>query len=269
MYTHCPHCDTYFRITSAQLKSANGDVRCGRCFGTFNALKNLADEPPSTTDNTPTEKPQSTAGNEAATENLATSAEEVTETETEPRQDNKNDIKHAHSQQLLEELQGHASAGQAGGNRLGWALLSLPLAALLVLQYAYFNLNQLSQNAQYRPALASLCSVADCKVPLLKRPQQIKLVQRDIRAHDKKKNVLVVKGMILNEADAIQTFPIMQLSMQDITGHTMTGRRFLPKEYLANSPNIDSGIGTKQSHQIQLELIDPGQEAVGFEFEFL
>ena len=264
MYTHCPHCDTYFRITSTQLKSANGDVRCGRCFGTFNALKNLADEPPSTTDTTPVEKPKSPANNDNATDSTV---------ETTPSkavigisQDNKGGTRQA---QLIEELQGHAAAGQNGGNRLAWTLLSLPLATLLALQYAYFNLNQLSQNAQYRPALASLCSLTGCKLPLLKSPQQIKLVQRDIRAHTDKDNVLVVKAMITNQADTTLAFPMMQLSMQDITGHTITGRRFLPSEYLVDSSSIDTGLAAKQSHHIQLELIDPGQEAVGFEFEFL
>ena len=266
MYTHCPHCDTYFRITSAQLKSANGDVRCGRCFGTFNAIKNLADEPPSTVDDSPTAEAEKPARNNT-TENIETTS--LAEAVVETSQDSKTAIKHEHSQQLIEELQGQESINHGTGKRLAWALLSLPLAALLGLQYAYFNLNQLSQTPQYRPALANLCSLAGCKLPLLKSPRQIELAQRDIRAHASKNKVLVVKAIITNQANASQAFPIMQLSMQDITGHTMTGRRFLPSEYLVDSSNIDSGIAAKQSHQIQLELIDPGKEAVGFEFEFL
>ena len=266
MYTHCPHCDTYFRISSAQLKSAHGDVRCGRCFGTFNAIKNLADEPPSTIDNSPTENSQSLSDNDDAAENAVETS--PSESAIKASQTSQQEIPQTHSQQIIEEFQWQAST-QPGGKRLLWALLSLPLLALLGLQYAYFNLNQLSQNSQYRPALTSLCSLTGCELPLLKSPQQIELAQRDIRAHDKKKHVLVVKATITNQADLTQAFPIMQLSMQDITGHTMAGRRFLPSEYLVDNSNIDSGIASKQSHQIQLELIDPGKEAVGFEFEFL
>lgn len=266
MYTHCPHCDTYFRISSAQLKSANGDVRCGRCFGTFNAIKNLADEPPATVDDSPAEKPQSVTNNDAAIENIVETS--PSEAAIEASQDSQEEIRQTHSQQLIEEFQWQAST-PAGGKQLLWSLLSLPLLALLGLQYAYFNVNQLAQNSQYRPALTNLCSLADCEVPLFKSPQQIELAQRDIRAHDKRKNVLVVKAIIINQADVTQAFPIMHLSMQDITGHTMTGRRFLPNEYLVDNTNIDTGIAAKQSQQIQLELIDPGEEAVGFEFEFL
>ncbi len=266
MYTHCPHCDTYFRISSEQIKSANGDVRCGRCFGVFNAIKNLADKPPATTDSDPKEKPQSVPDHEdTVKESSKTSPAETT---IESRQDSQEKATQTHSQQIIEEFQWQASP-QPKGKRLTWTLLSLPLLALLGLQYVYYNLNQLSQNNQYRPALTSLCSLTGCELPLFKSPQQIELAHRDIRAHARKKNILVVKATITNLADITQAFPIMQLSMQDITGHTIAGRRFLPSEYLVDNSHIDAGIAARQSYQIQLNLIDPGKDAVGFEFEFL
>ncbi|HHJ80300.1 MAG TPA: DUF3426 domain-containing protein [Candidatus Tenderia electrophaga] len=262
MYTHCPHCDTYFRISSEQIKSANGDVRCGRCFGSFNAIKNLADEPPTTTDDSPASPAKEIADNVA--ENTSPPAEAVVKN----RQSKAEESEQTHSQQIIEEFHWQATA-QPEGKRLVWTLLSLPLLALLGLQYVYYNLDQLAQNSQYRPALSSLCSVTGCELPLFKSPQQIELTHRDIRAHDKKKDVLVVKAVIINQADITQAFPIMQLSMQDITGHTMAGRRFLPSEYLVDTTSVNTGIGAQQSQQIQLELIDPGKEAVGFEFDFM
>lgn len=41
MYTQCPHCLTLFRITSNQLSSADGTVRCGQCHATFDAQSQL------------------------------------------------------------------------------------------------------------------------------------------------------------------------------------------------------------------------------------
>lgn len=46
MYTQCPHCDAIFQVTTAQLKAANGEVRCGQCLTVFNALNHLSDEIP-------------------------------------------------------------------------------------------------------------------------------------------------------------------------------------------------------------------------------
>ena len=48
MYTNCPECGTVFRISSSDLRVAEGTVRCGHCSATFNALGSLTDEPPPT-----------------------------------------------------------------------------------------------------------------------------------------------------------------------------------------------------------------------------
>lgn len=39
--THCPNCQTCFKVTNEQLKLYNGKVRCGRCAFVFNALNHL------------------------------------------------------------------------------------------------------------------------------------------------------------------------------------------------------------------------------------
>lgn len=41
MVTRCPKCATAFRITSAQLQSAKGSVRCGSCLHVFKAQEHL------------------------------------------------------------------------------------------------------------------------------------------------------------------------------------------------------------------------------------
>ncbi|MGD9000733.1 MAG: zinc-ribbon domain-containing protein, partial [Granulosicoccaceae bacterium] len=46
MYTCCPHCQTCFRITKAQLDVAQGKVRCGHCKQVFNGKQHLRDDLP-------------------------------------------------------------------------------------------------------------------------------------------------------------------------------------------------------------------------------
>jgi predicted Zn finger-like uncharacterized protein len=48
MYTSCPECGTVFRISTTDLRAAEGVVRCGHCSATFNAVATLSDEPPPT-----------------------------------------------------------------------------------------------------------------------------------------------------------------------------------------------------------------------------
>jgi predicted Zn finger-like uncharacterized protein len=44
VYTQCPDCATVFRVTAEALRAAQGDVRCGVCSTTFNALDNLSEQ---------------------------------------------------------------------------------------------------------------------------------------------------------------------------------------------------------------------------------
>ncbi len=48
MYTSCPECGTVFRISTTELRVAEGYVRCGHCGATFNGLATLADQLPPT-----------------------------------------------------------------------------------------------------------------------------------------------------------------------------------------------------------------------------
>ena len=74
MYTNCPECGTVFRINTTELRVAEGQVRCGHCAATFNALATLVDElPPTVTLQQLTLPPESGTGPTAAPE--ATSPE--------------------------------------------------------------------------------------------------------------------------------------------------------------------------------------------------
>lgn len=44
MLTQCPGCQTVFRVTSAILRAAHGQVRCGRCNQQFDAISQLLDQ---------------------------------------------------------------------------------------------------------------------------------------------------------------------------------------------------------------------------------
>ena len=45
MYTRCPECRTWFKVNEEQLEAAAGRVRCGQCYGSFDAASHLWSEP--------------------------------------------------------------------------------------------------------------------------------------------------------------------------------------------------------------------------------
>lgn len=66
--TRCPNCSTIFRVTPEQLRVRHGQVRCGSCFATFNALAELTEGIPvsgSLASGTETEAPVATLGPES------------------------------------------------------------------------------------------------------------------------------------------------------------------------------------------------------------
>jgi predicted Zn finger-like uncharacterized protein len=48
MYTRCPDCETTFKLGAADLRRAQGKVRCGDCGNVFNAIEFLAEAPEDT-----------------------------------------------------------------------------------------------------------------------------------------------------------------------------------------------------------------------------
>ncbi len=61
LQTHCPKCDTRFRVTDAQLSVAGGKVRCGNCMSVFNAIEHKTEEPAS---GSPSSAPEKQSGPE-------------------------------------------------------------------------------------------------------------------------------------------------------------------------------------------------------------
>ncbi len=43
MLARCPDCATVFRVAPADLRAARGVVRCGVCYGVFDAVEALED----------------------------------------------------------------------------------------------------------------------------------------------------------------------------------------------------------------------------------
>lgn len=332
MYTHCPHCDTCFRVASEQLKAARGSVRCGRCFGTFNALEHLVDEPPqpqtpppaltaAATKKQPPASPLPATSKVAPTPAAPTAAVTLVQPTTaiampaprlkpvpqpvpipvpEPELKQtpaptpaQTPIPVLHSSaathpaaeaaaastpppQLLHEAQieqlveaSQPTAHNPTHKRLWlWTFLTLLLALLFAIQYAWFNLTTLAQQSSLRPALQTMCSLLDCEVPLIKAPYMITLVERNIRNHPKRPDVLQVQARIISKTIDPQAYPLMELSLHDITGHVLATRRFTPDEYLDKGVDQKLGMTPQQPVDILLELDDPGKEAVGFEFAF-
>jgi predicted Zn finger-like uncharacterized protein len=358
MFTQCPQCDTVFRIYAEQLAQARGQVRCGICEHSFNALENLSenldsfaapapapapietaepveqmahvehDAPPphaesmepepsfeaeqvaaaperhviadedttATPPLTPLE-PEKGAGFTAPWENTAivphttqgdvavpaihAIADEATTAPPPSEAEASQDTAAPFSSQAERDLPDlgiiaaeprRISATETPGGWLKtsvWAALNITLIVALLGQYTYFNRNDLSQYPELRPWLTRFCALLSCNTPLRRDVSQISLANRIVQSHPSQPNALLIDATLINEADFPQPYPLLEIRFSDLNNQLVAGRRFRPGEYLPANTSIQAGMPPHQPVHVTLEVVDPGKEAVSFQFELL
>lgn len=150
---------------------------------------------------------------------------------------------------------------------LSWTLGILVLVAALLVQYAYFMRADLARHGALRPWLETLCSYARCQIPLLRDPARVRIVARDIRRHPEAEGALRVMLTLENQAREIQAYPVIQLSFYDFRDRLLARRQFTPREYLSLTVDPALGMPAQTPVQTALDIVDPGPDAVNFEFQ--
>lgn len=151
----------------------------------------------------------------------------------------------------------------------GWAFAILSLLALLVFQYVYFMRDDLARYPQLRPWLEKLCAEMGCELSALRDLDAFEITYREVHSHPKAKDALLINATFVNKAPFTQPYPILQISLSDASGHMVALRRLQPAEYLGEGMDVKQGIPPQAPVHVVLEVLDPGRNAVGFQFDFL
>jgi hypothetical protein len=140
---------------------------------------------------------------------------------------------------------------------------------LLGAQWLYFNRAALAAQNEWRPGLENLCALLHCELPLRVDLSRIELVNRDVRKHPRVEGALLINAILVNRADFSQPYPILEVTFSNSSGTPVAARRFNPVEYLGEQADIEAGMPGDIPVQVVLEIEDPGEDAVSFQFEFL
>lgn len=152
---------------------------------------------------------------------------------------------------------------------LGGLLLILLLLAGLALQLALFRpLDVVQLVPPTMPYVEFVCQQLPCQYHYHQDLDQIQLLSRDVRAHPKQKNVLLITATIINQADFKQPYPGLLVSLFDLSGNVVAQRRFTPAEYMGELDSPFLLMPPQTPIQITLEVKDPGNDAINFEFDF-
>ena len=181
-----------------------------------------------------------------------------------PIPDNLPEIQPAETAPLtLEEVLEKGQDGKRG--TIGWSLAILTLLLVALGQLAWFGRDHLLRYPAGRQALEVACDLLPCQLPPRRAPAQLHVVSRAITSHPDREGALLVKLTLRNDATFTQPWPRIELSLLDSTGSLIARRDFHPEEYRAAAPGpLQPGI----PETLRLELEDPGDQVVGFQFDF-
>ncbi len=267
MQTTCPHCDSVFLVSQDNLNEAQGQVKCSQCLETFNALLSLENFYGDIDNIQTTNILESEAKTESAIEPPSTDKKEEPVNNASLPPSNLDYQESLPSVSLREAMygKGHKSNSSLKTLLLTASLLLLTITA--VIQIVYYQRYTLVSTAQYQQQILNLCQILPCDKSRFSNLSQIKLIERNVFTHPTQNKALMVTGSLINQAPFAQSIPNLLISLSDTQGNLIANRLFQPKEYLSNIKL--SELLPDQPVQFQLELIDPGNKALTYEFEFI
>ncbi len=161
-----------------------------------------------------------------------------------------------------EELVGEIRENVRSG--AGYWVACAVLVVTGILQYLWFNMEELSRDEEWRPFYLEACARLGCQVPEYRNLRQIATTNLVVRSHPQVKDALVVDVLLRNSGRYRQVFPLLELRFLDINHSTVALRRFRPEEYLAGEMRGLRFIPGSTEVRISLEIVDPGREALGY-----
>lgn len=244
MYTRCPQCKTVHQLNAELLSHARGLVQCGECSRTFSALSFLFDDWPSGAAFGPAKGPDAVPPIleiESKKDEPESESSETGETDEQPRE----------------------------SKRLAWILATALLALLTLANTLWTFREPLLETPRIKTWLAATDKVQNEQHGLLKDPQQVQLVSRDMHTHPTRSGILVLSLTFVNLAQRSQIYPDLEVTLLDAANQPVARRRLQPPEYLRDEADVDAGLTADVFLPVLLEFGDPGEQAVGFEIRFL
>lgn len=147
-------------------------------------------------------------------------------------------------------------------------VILLLLAGLGLQAVLFRNVELAHKFPALAPLLTSVCQRLPCRYSGTIDVSQIKLMNRDVRSHPTQPNALLISAAFVNEASFDQPYPNILITLSDLSGNVVASRRFTPPEYLENIYNRFILMESGTPVHVTLAVLDPGNDAINFEFSF-
>ena len=303
MFAQCPECLTFFRLKPSHLKAAGGRVRCSQCKHVFNALETLRDdltpeEIAAVRDARKREpKPDAPLLNEDQvgdlfdgleyTENGELPLESAGNSEPEPGELSAEDRDAAEAAELAaapgpvferetqpDQLAAPARETGLFGNDTPrrrhpvlLAIANVVLLLVLAAQVVHWQRFTLLEQDRAGPWLAKAYELLDMNPEPPRDPGALKVSRTEVSSHPDHPRALHLTAVLENTSSRVQPWPQLRVDLQDRWGETVGARYFVPAEYLRDSRELSSRLPANARLAIELAILDPGSDAVGFQVD--
>ena len=264
MYTQCNHCKAIFRVTMKELTAAQGLLRCGECDAIFDAMKNLSTTLPEERRFAQSEKFAAADGGEVYAD---TSSHNAIHHDTDESFLSKKPLSPVTTKKTSQYLSKASGLRSIFSSRNFLILGISALLLLLLLQLLYTGRNWLAQQPLTSAFTKQACSLLGCEIKVPRDVAKINLLSRNVYSHPNTPDVLTISVSIQNDAVFVQPYPLIEISFLDKSNEVVALRRFTPEEYINNFNGelMKTGIPS----ELVLNISDPGEEAVRFQFRFM
>ena len=228
--TVCPHCNTRFKITKAQLEAHHGMVRCGHCLLAFDTNPNFTPDQLDLQLELPIlDKTVTTRDSKMAVLQPMTLAEQVP------------------------FVKDGGNEHQYSRRAWPWVVASLFLLLTLIAQSVYFFRVDLAATLPgLKPALVGYCRILGCTVPLPQHTDLISIESSELEADPANASQISLNALLRNHAPYAQAFPNLELTLNDFQDKPLARRTFTPANYLP--PAESETTGMLPNHEISVKL---------------
>lgn len=246
--TQCPVCGTRFKATQAQLEAYRGMVRCGHCHAAFNAIENRTSVEPS---------PQL---------DLPIVLEDLTPPPWQPETGGPP----APLQSDIIPGAGYASLqappeAPVAARIWPWAAGTVLLALLALAQATYlFRTDLAARLPGLKPALAAACARLHCTVPLPRNIDLMAIDASNMETDPAQPGVITLSVTLRNLAPYPQDYPLLELTLTDVSDTPVGRRTFRPDEYLKDPAVIQQGLAANRDASIRLAIDTSALKAAGY-----
>ncbi|MEO8003423.1 MAG: zinc-ribbon and DUF3426 domain-containing protein [Betaproteobacteria bacterium] len=246
LFTRCPDCQTVFRVTTRQLQSSGGQVRCGQCQCVFDAFATLtARDPqigPENVDVPDVSVPQVESGGPPA-QPMATQGTRAPGAVPEP---------------AASDFDWEFRIPEPPRHTAAWIGLALLLLMGLAVQTAYaFRTDVMVLLPQSRDYYLRFCDFLGCEGGSPKLASALHIDVSDLNAVDPASpNEIQLLLSVRNRAPIELAFPAFELTLTNASEQAIARRVFLPADYLASGT---SSTGIKAGGDLGIQLyLDTG-----------